>query len=340
MVSERALEVLRVIVADYVASREPVGSKAIVERHGFSVSAATIRNDMAALEEENLIHAPHTSAGRIPTDLGYRMFVNHFTEMRPLSTAQRHAIERFLDDSADLDDVFHRTVRLLSQLTNQVALVQYPSFRQDTVRHIEIVPLGHSRFLGILILDGGRVDQNIMELPHEVDDDLMTHIRAVINAHVVGKSVAELPHILRSLEMTLPAAGVSVWNAVVEAVISQAEAQRVDKLVVSGSANIALAEDDFGGNIVPVLDAIDEQVTLLKLFREMDLDEHGVGARIGREMQGSLADTSLVSGEYFVGTGESGRLGILGPTRMNYDTNFGAVRAVARYLSRMLGEKS
>lgn len=340
MVSERALEVLRVIVADYVASREPVGSKAIVERHGFSVSAATIRNDMAVLEEENLIHAPHTSAGRIPTDLGYRMFVNHFTEMRPLTTAQRQAIEKFLDESVDLDDVFHRTVRLLSQLTNQVALVQYPSFRQDTVRHIELVPLGHGRHLSILILDGGRVDQNIIELPLDVDDAVMSQIRAVINETASGVSIANLADVVNKVTTPFSDSQRVIWDSVVAAVVAQAEAQRIDKLVISGAANIALAEEDFGGNIVPVLDAIDEQVTLLKLFREMELDEHGLGARIGREMHASLADTSLVSSEYFVGNGESARLGILGPTRMNYDTNFGAVRAVARYLSRMLGEQS
>src|SRR6476660_2174458 len=112
MVSERGLEVLRVIVQDYVASREPVGSKAIVERHQFGVSAATIRNDMALLEEEELITAPHTSSGRVPTDKGYRLFVDHLSEVRPLTSAQRHAIEAFLDSSVDVDDVLARTVRL------------------------------------------------------------------------------------------------------------------------------------------------------------------------------------------------------------------------------------
>src|SRR3954466_11384590 len=105
MVSERSLEVLRVIVEDYVASREPVGSKAIVERHSFGVSAATIRNDMAQLEEEELIAAPHTSSGRIPTDKGYRVFVDQLTELRPLSSAQRTAIETFLGESSDLDEL-------------------------------------------------------------------------------------------------------------------------------------------------------------------------------------------------------------------------------------------
>ena len=132
MVSERSLEVLRAIVQDYVASREPVGSKSIVERHSFGVSAATIRNDMALLEEEELIAAPHTSSGRIPTDKGYRVFVDQLTDVRPLTAAQRQAIETFLGESSDLDEVLARTVRLLSQLTNQLALVQYPCFAQRT----------------------------------------------------------------------------------------------------------------------------------------------------------------------------------------------------------------
>ena len=115
MVSDRALQVLRAIVQDYVSSREPVGSKALVERHQFGVSSATIRNDMALLEEEELITAPHTSSGRVPTDKGYRLFVDQLAELRPLSAGQRQAITQFLDQSVDLDDVFARTVRLLSR---------------------------------------------------------------------------------------------------------------------------------------------------------------------------------------------------------------------------------
>ncbi|HRN29625.1 MAG TPA: DeoR family transcriptional regulator, partial [Terrimesophilobacter sp.] len=134
MVADRSLEVLRAIVTDYVATREPVGSKSIVDRYSFGVSAATIRNDMAALEEDDLITAPHTSSGRIPTDKGYRVFVNHLTGVHQLSAVQRHAIERFLDAATDLDEVLSRTVRLLSQLTHQVALVQYPSLGRAHIR--------------------------------------------------------------------------------------------------------------------------------------------------------------------------------------------------------------
>src|SRR5687767_1402520 len=144
---DRKLEVLRAIVEDYVSTHEPVGSKALVERHNLGVSPATIRNDMATLEDEGYITQPHTSAGRIPTDKGYRLFVDRLSTVRPLSTAERRAIQSFLDGAADLDDVVGRTVRLLAQLTRQVAVVQYPSLTQSTIRHVELVTLTSSRVL-------------------------------------------------------------------------------------------------------------------------------------------------------------------------------------------------
>ena len=143
MVSERALHVLRAIVLDYVASREPVGSKAIVDRHQFGVSAATIRNDMALLEEEGLIVQPHTSAGRIPTEQGYRYFVDRLNEVRALSAAEQSAITKFLAGAVDLDDVMQRTVRLLAQMTGQVALVKYPSLAKSILRHFDLVLLNY-----------------------------------------------------------------------------------------------------------------------------------------------------------------------------------------------------
>src|SRR5215210_9169599 len=139
MQDDRKLAVLRAIVEDYVSTQEPVGSKALVERHSLGVSPATIRNDMAALEDEGYIAQPHTSAGRIPTDKGYRLFVDKLSSVKPLSPAERRAIQSFLDGAVDLDDVVGRTVRLLAQLTRQVAVVQYPSLTRSSVRHVELV---------------------------------------------------------------------------------------------------------------------------------------------------------------------------------------------------------
>src|SRR5436190_17082791 len=132
MTEDRRLMVLRAIVQDYVQTSEPVGSKALVERHHLGVSPATVRNDMAVLEEEGYIRQPHTSAGRVPTNAGYRLFVDRLSRAKPVSPAVRRAIERFLIGAVDLDDVVHRTVRLLAQLTRQVAVVQYPSLARSS----------------------------------------------------------------------------------------------------------------------------------------------------------------------------------------------------------------
>src|SRR5205823_9525831 len=141
MLDDRKLAVLRAIVEDYVSSNEPVGSKTLVERHQLGVSPATVRNDMAALEEDGYIAQPHTSAGRVPTDKGYRLFVDKLSTVKPLSGAERRAIATFLEGAVDLDDVVRRTVRLLAQLTRQVAVVQYPSLSRSAVRHLELVQL-------------------------------------------------------------------------------------------------------------------------------------------------------------------------------------------------------
>src|SRR5437879_4122319 len=154
---ERKLEVLRVIVEDYIATHEPVGSRALVDRHQLRVSPATVRNDMAALEEEGYIVQPHTSAGRVPTDKGYRLFVDRLSTVKPMSVAERRAIETFLEGAIDLDDVVRRSVRLLAQLTRQVAVVQYPTLSRAVVRHVEVVAMTSTRLLLVLITDRGRV---------------------------------------------------------------------------------------------------------------------------------------------------------------------------------------
>lgn len=339
MVSERGLAVLRVIVQDYVESREPVGSKSIVERHSFGVSAATIRNDMAQLEDEELIVAPHTSSGRVPTDKGYRVFVDQLADLRPLSPAQRHAIESFLSGAADIDDVLARTVRLLSQLTNQVALAQYPSFGNARVRHIELVTLGANRVMTVLITDTGRVDQRMLDTTEQVDEVFVAELRARLNTELAGVALSEAGARLERVGASVPPARIGFVDAVAASIGDQIAAERQDRLVLAGTANLARTERDFSGSIYPVLDAIEQQVTLLRLFGEIGADDGAVAASIGREHAGfGLEETTVLATSYSASGGAVSRLGVLGPTRMDYSNNMAAVRAVARYLSRLLGE--
>ena len=151
---DRRLDVLRAIVTQYVATREPVGSKAIAAG-GLGVSSATIRNDMAVLEEAGLIYQPHTSAGRVPTDRGYRVFVDRLAQLKPMSGPERQALETFLSESVDIDDVVERSVRLLAQVTHQVALVQYPGARVRLLKHFEAIDLTPGRVLVVVITADG-----------------------------------------------------------------------------------------------------------------------------------------------------------------------------------------
>lgn len=339
MVSERGLEVLRVIVHDFVANREPVGSKSIVDRHSFGVSAATIRNDMAQLEEEELIAAPHTSSGRVPTDKGYRLFVDQLADRRPLSAAQRRAIEEFLDASLDFDDVLNRTARALSRLTNQVAIVQYPSFARALVRHVEVIVLAPVQLLVIVITDRGQVEQRRVELDDAVDAESIDRIKRTLNGILIGAEVSRASTLLAGLVAELPPGDAELAARIAEIVVEQLAAYRQDRLVLAGAANLARTEEDFTGSIFPVLEALEEQVVLLKLFAEMEMDPSGVTSRIGRENASfGLGETSVLAGGYHSSSGEIARVGVLGPTRMDYQSNMAAVRAVARYLSRLLGE--
>jgi len=330
------MEVLRAIVQDYVSSREPVGSKAIVDRHNFGVSAATIRNDMALLEEEELIVAPHTSSGRVPTDKGYRLFVDHLAEVRHISPTQKQAIEQFLDASGDFDELLGRTVRLLSQLTNQVAIVQYPSLSLTKVRRIELVGLGNLRALCIVITDNGRVEQRLVEVDRDYADSELALVVAAVNVAAAGRVVGELASALASASAQVEPSLASLAQVFASAALDAAQSTRQQKLVMAGTANLARTEDDFSGNIYPVLDAIEEQVIVLKLFAEMSAGGQDVAVSIGREhSQTGLEQTSLLTTGYVAG-GETSTLGLLGPTRMDYSSNMTAIRAVARYLSNVL----
>jgi heat-inducible transcriptional repressor len=335
MSEDRRLEVLRAIVEDYVHSREPVGSRVLVERHGLNVSPATIRNDMAALEEAGLISQPHTSAGRIPTDKGYRVFVDRLSSIKPLSPAERKAIQVFLEDAVDLDDVVDRSVRLLAQLTHQVAVVQYPSLKRSALRHLELVPLGRDRLLVVIITETGRVEQRTVEVG--VPDHVLHELRARLNAAVAGRHLAELTERLGSVADAFAVGDQPFVRQVVDVVESTMTEATEERIVMAGTANLARSGPDFVHSIRPVLEALEEQVVLLRLLSEMAEDSAGVAVRIGHENTHSgFSETSIVAASYGADGQPVARIGSLGPTRMDYPGTITSVRAVARYLSRIL----
>lgn len=336
---ERRFEVLRAIVADYVSTQEPVGSKVLLERHNLGVSSATVRNDMAALEDEGYIAQPHTSAGRIPTDKGYRQFVDGIATVKPLSVAERRAIHTFLATGVDLDDVLRKGVRLLAQLTRQVAVVQYPTLSASSVRHLEVVALTPARLLLVLITDTGRVDQRIVELGDVITDDALARLREALGAALVGKRLAAASVAVAELAAEAPTdlrdAMVRASTVLVETLVEHGE----ERLVLGGTANLNRNPADFTalpGSLLSVLEALEEQVVVLKLLAAAQRSG-SVTVSIGQENGAQeMQSASMVSIGYGSGGTVLGGMGVVGPTRMDYPGTIASVSAVARYVGEVL----
>jgi heat-inducible transcriptional repressor len=338
---DRRFEVLRAIVADFVTTKEPIGSKTLVERHNLGVSSATVRNDMAVLEAEGYIAQPHTSSGRVPTEKGYREFVDRLHDVKPLSSSERRAILKFLEDGVDLDDVLRRAVRLLAQLTRQVAIVQYPTLTTSTVRHLEVVALTPARLLLVVITDTGRVDQRIVELGDALDEHQLSQLRERLGQALEGKQLSTASVNVADLASQLDGHG-GLGDAVGRAATVLVETlveHKEERLLLGGTANLTRNTADFGGSLRSVLEALEEQVVVLRLLAAQQ-QAGKVTVRIGHETEAEqMAGTSVVSTTYGSLGKVYGGMGVVGPTRMDYPGTIANVAAVALYIGEVLGTR-
>lgn len=337
MSDDRRLDVLRAIVSEYVHTREPVGSKVIAQQHDLGVSSATIRNDMALLEEAGLIYQPHTSAGRVPTDKGYRVFVDSLASLKPMSGPERSAVESFLQDSSDIDEVVAKTVRLLAQVTRQVAVVEYPTLIRERLRRLELVDLG-PRLLVIVVTLAGHVEERMLDFPAPIAPDTIALLRDRLNGLAQGRSADEIIPLLDEALAPCPPDERPIGEAVANALVDLLRPASGSRIAMAGMSNLARGAIDFH-DIAPLLDALEEQVVLMRLFSELAADDD-VHVSIGAENpHDALAEASVVAGTYRScgGSGDSlAHLGVVGPTCMDYARTMSAVRAVAAYLTRFL----
>jgi heat-inducible transcriptional repressor len=305
------------------------------------VSSATVRNDMAVLEAEGYIAQPHTSSGRVPTEKGYREFVDRLDVVKPLSSAERRAILSFLETGVDLDDVLRRAVRLLAQLTRQVAIVQYPTLSTSSVRHLEVVALTPARLLLVVITDSGRVDQRVVELGDAIDEHQLGQLRERLAAALEGKPLSAASVAVADLASQLDGRG-GLGDAVGRAATVLVETlveHREERLLLGGTANLTRNTADFGGSLRSVLEALEEQVVVLRLLA-VQQEAGKVTVRIGHETEAEeMAGTSVVSTAYGSLGKVYGGMGVVGPTRMDYPGTIANVAAVALYIGEVLGTR-
>lgn len=337
MLDSRKLQVLRAIVEDYVATREPVASKTLVERYRLGVSSATVRNDMAVLEDEGYITQPHTSAGRVPTDQGYRLFVDQLMQLRSLTPAESRAIGRMLEGAVDIDDVMKRTVRLLSHLTNQVALIQYPSFSRSKVRHVDVISLTDTRLMVLVVADTGRVEQRVIEISQPVTEAFIADVRGRLLQVMPGHYFGEAASLLEGFEKSFTPLERDWVRSIVSEIASTLVEKSDDRVVLSGTANLSRLGETLGMTLEAMLEELEENVALLQLIAD-DIEPENTDAlrvRIGRENPLAGFETaSVVSAGYGSDPTAVAHLGVVGPTRMDYSETILMVQAVSNYLSQ------
>ena len=341
MISERNTAVLRSIIEDFILTNEPVSSKALLERHQFGVSSATIRNDMAVLEEEGYIQAPHTSSGRVPTDKGYRVFVDQMINSEVTAELKKNLVElnrlfsKTLDQLTDLDEKLYTSAQLLAKATGEAAVVQYPNLQSTFVRSIEFVKVSDNRVLVLLITQADRIAQHIVHLSSDVADQQLTQFKTSFSQVCSGASIESLPEKLSNLvAKSQPDVSANV-KLLVDGILVLIKASKQDKVAFAGASNLVRSEQEFAGGLSSLLETFDEGTDIWNVLNLWKIDAETPKAIIGSENSVTEFSTSslLLSGYSNNGT-ELAKIAVLGPTRMNYAKNLAAVLALSQLLSK------
>ncbi len=332
--SERKAEILRALVRHYIRTGEPVGSEALASAFDLGVSSATIRNELAALEELGFLSQPHTSAGRAPTDLAYRYYVDLLPARPRLRDSERRAVVHFFDEAlADVDEILRGTTLLLSRLTRYASLALAPSLKDAVVARSELVNLGTATML-LVVFETGRVEKRLLELAEGPTDDLVESASRTISEELRGKAVAAAARAVADRAKTSAAPEREIFSPIAEALRSIQEAAEAEHLLLGGVTNIA-AEEAFQRRetLRQIYDALERESSVLRLLREAAAAPP-VSVTIGRENPTpEMWEATVVAAPYAAGGGAKGTIGVVGPTRMDYVAAISAVRVVAERLS-------
>jgi heat-inducible transcriptional repressor len=333
MLDERKASILQAVVEEYIETAQPVGSSHLVKAASVGVSSATVRNEMAVLEREGYLVQPHTSAGRIPTDKGYRFFVDHLTGPGALPPAQRQMVGDFFATAhGELEQMLHDTSRLLSILTDYAAVVAIGPGREDAViRSIQLVALSDRVVLLVVVLSSGAVEKRTLELDADLDDGRVAAATSHLAAHLSGATLGEVG--------SLPPTGDVRTDTVVDASLSAlvgGHDPEPEHVFVGGASRMASAFDAVE-TVRQVLTTLEQQYVVVTLLR--DVIDRGLTVAIGTETGlEQLAKCALVVAPYEVEGASAGTIGVLGPTRMKYSQALAAVSVVSQRLGRRLSE--
>ena len=332
MLDDRKAAILRAVVREYIETAQPVGSGTVAHTTSVRVSPATVRNEMSVLEREGYLVQPHTSAGRIPTDKGYRFFVDQLAGPGNLGPAERSQVRQFFNRAhGELEQMLHDTSQLLSGLTDYAAVVVGPPHEASTVRAVQLVPLGPHVALLVVVLSNGVVEKRSVELPTETGDDRITTAGIHLASLLVGRTLAD--------PVTSSPTGDPGTDALVDHALRSLQGPHDDEpdhVFVGGASRMARAFDAVE-TVRAVLGILEQQLVVVTLLR--DVLDRGLSVAIGTEHgYEPLAECSVIVAPYDVEGEHAGTIGVVGRTRMNYPQALAAVAVVGKRLSEKLSE--
>jgi heat-inducible transcriptional repressor len=336
---ERKAAVLSAVVSTYIETAQPVGSGHVAKAPGVAVSPATVRNDMAALEQDGYLHQPHTSAGRVPTDKGYRFFVDRLAPRLPLDAADSQQVRAFFAKAhGELEQMLADTSRLLANLTDYAAVVVGPPAEAATIRSIQLVGLAPCVAVMVLVLSNGAVDKHTLEFDRDIDEVTLTAAGVRLAQELTGEPLASAPAAAHRLADGLLTDPLDAVTVVVRQALEMLAADHTsaDHVYIGGTSRMASAFDAVT-TVSEVLQILEQQYVVVSLLQ--DVLDRGLHVAIGTETGiAPLADCSVVVAPYVVEGEPVGTIGVLGPTRMNYPQALAAVAVVGQRLGRRLSE--
>jgi heat-inducible transcriptional repressor len=332
MLDERRAAILRAVVEGYIETAQPVGSSVVARRDDIVVSPATVRNEMVALEQEGYLAQPHTSAGRIPTDKGYRFFVDTLVGPGHLDVTRQQQVRSFFATAhGALEDMLHQTSQLLSNLTDYAAVVVGPAHEQATIRSVQLVGIGTRTGLVVAVLSNGVVEKATVDLGEDTGDERLAAATAHLSAALVGATLRDLPALVASGDPLVD----DICSAATRALAEEHDSEPAE-VFVGGASRVANAFDAVD-TVRRVLGTLEQQFVVVTLLR--DVLDRGLSVAIGAEHGfDALAECSLIVAPYQVEGEVAGSIGVLGPTRMHYPEALAAVAVVSQRLGRHLSE--
>lgn len=332
---ERKSVILKFVVRDYVSTAQPVGSQHLAERYTLGVKPATIRNELAEMSEMGYLRQPHTSAGRIPSDLGYRFYVDRLMEPVTLSRNQAAQTRKWSSESSEVEEIIYDSCRILAGLTRYTSLATRPSTNETTVRLVSLSRLPRHKLLLVLVLSTGVVEHRILDVKHQMTEAETVRLSNLLTSQVAGRTLQEVG----STQFATPESGeaLETYKLAISSISDMARSAADDEVFIEGTSNM-LKQPEFQDfeRLERLLKMLDKREALLRLLSMVMLGRD-VSVVIGSENPyPDMRDASFVAARYFISDRVCGTIGVIGPTRMDYGRASAAVTLMARSLSDFL----